>query len=71
MVVFGLFWTITAAGMGAPGFFPLLGLVLIGFGVAGGWAAPQKSKAFQARKERYEANRVKVLNELRSRKGSE
>ena len=33
-IVFGIIWTCAAASMGAPGFFPLFGLVFIGIGVA-------------------------------------
>lgn len=32
-IVFGIIWTIAAASMGAPFFFPLFGLVFIGMGV--------------------------------------
>ena len=32
-VIFGIIWTIAAAGMGAPFFFPLFGLVFIGMGI--------------------------------------
>jgi hypothetical protein len=32
-IIFGIFWTIMASGMGAPIFFPLFGLVFIGFGL--------------------------------------
>lgn len=33
-ILFGIIWTIAAASMGAPAFFPLFGLVFIGIGVA-------------------------------------
>lgn len=33
-ILFGIIWTIAAASMGAPVFFPLFGLVFIGIGVA-------------------------------------
>ncbi len=33
-IVFGVVWTISAASMSAPIFFPLFGLVFIGMGVA-------------------------------------
>ena len=32
-VIFGIFWTITAASMGAPGFFPLFGVLFIIIGI--------------------------------------
>lgn len=32
-VIFGIFWTITAASMGAPGFFPLFGVLFIILGI--------------------------------------
>ena len=33
-VVFGIFWTISAVSMGAPGFFVLFGIVFIALGAA-------------------------------------
>ena len=33
-VIFGIFWTITAASMGAPFFFPLFGVLFILLGLA-------------------------------------
>lgn len=32
-VIFGIIWTLAAASMGAPFFFPLFGIVFIGIGV--------------------------------------
>ena len=32
-VIFGIFWTITAASMGAPGFFPLFGVLFVIMGI--------------------------------------
>ncbi|WP_298034626.1 zinc ribbon domain-containing protein [uncultured Dysosmobacter sp.] len=32
-VIFGIFWTISAVSMGAPGFFPLFGVLFIILGV--------------------------------------
>lgn len=32
-VLFGIIWTLVAANMGAPGFFPLFGVVFILFGI--------------------------------------
>lgn len=32
-VIFGIFWTIMAASMGAPGFFPLFGVLFIIIGI--------------------------------------
>lgn len=32
-IIFGVFWTIMAASMGAPIFFPILGVIFIGMGV--------------------------------------
>lgn len=33
-VIFGIFWTITAMSAGAPGFFPLFGVLFIIMGIA-------------------------------------
>ena len=35
-VVFGIFWTITAASMGAPIMFPVFGVLFIGMGIVQG-----------------------------------
>lgn len=35
-VVFGIFWTITASSMGAPGFFPVFGVLFILTGIISG-----------------------------------
>lgn len=32
-VIFGIFWTITAASMGAPGLFPLFGVLFVIMGI--------------------------------------
>ena len=32
-VIFGIFWTITAASMGAPGIFPLFGVLFVILGI--------------------------------------
>ena len=32
-VIFGIFWTITAASMGAPGLFPLFGVLFVILGI--------------------------------------
>lgn len=34
--VFGIFWIVTAASMGAPSFFPCFGFVFIAVGILGG-----------------------------------
>jgi hypothetical protein len=36
-VVFGIFWTITAASMGAPIMFPVFGVLFIGMGIVQGF----------------------------------
>lgn len=36
-VVFGIFWTITAASMGAPAFFPVFGILFITMGIVQGF----------------------------------
>ena len=33
VVIFGIFWTITAASMGAPFFFPLFGVLFVILGI--------------------------------------
>jgi len=33
-ILFGIFWTVSASSMGAPGFFPLFGVLFIILGIA-------------------------------------
>jgi hypothetical protein len=64
---FGLFWTITAASMGAPGFFPLFGVLFIVMaifvGVSGCAKALQYNDAFAA----YQRRRRELEREIAER----
>ena len=63
-IVFGVIWMVFAASMGAPGFFPLFGLVFIGFALFGMINSTSKAGKLQNQREQYERKREKVLREL-------
>lgn len=61
---FGVFWTISSASMGAPGFFPLFGIVFIFAAIAGGLAGLKKADAFQRNRKSYEVQRKMLLHRI-------
>jgi hypothetical protein len=65
--VFGVFWTVTAASMGAPGLFPLFGIVFVIAAIAGGIASLKKADAYQRNHKSYEVERKMLLHRLRER----
>jgi hypothetical protein len=61
VIVFGIFWTVTAAGMGAPGFFPLFGLVFIGFAVFGMISGASKASQYRSEQAVYQGRRDALI----------
>ena len=55
---------VAAAGMGAPGFLPLFGLVFIGVALAGMVNSTNKAGKMRSSRELYESRREKLLREL-------
>lgn len=61
---FGIFWVIFTSQMGAPGFFPLFGLVFIGFALFGMISSSGKAGAHDKAKREYESKRSELSSEL-------
>lgn len=62
----GLGWTIFTVGMGAPGFFPLFGVVFIGVGLWTAFVGMSKASAHDTAEAAYQARRRSLLRELES-----
>jgi DNA-directed RNA polymerase subunit RPC12/RpoP len=60
--VFGVIWTIGAASMGAPWFFPLFGLVFIAAAIASGVNGMAKAGQYEQARRRYESRRRRAVN---------
>ena len=63
-VIFGIFWVAMAAGSGAPGLFPLFGLVFIGVAVFSIISGTSKADRFQRSRSSYETRRAELLARL-------
>jgi DNA-directed RNA polymerase subunit RPC12/RpoP len=62
---FGVAWTIFAASMGAPFFFPLFGVVFVVLAIAGTFSGASKADAYRRSQESYESRRRELLARLR------
>jgi len=58
---FGIFWMGMASGIGAPGIFPLFGLVFIGVAFFGMVSGVSKSSAYQRAHDEYQSKRRKLM----------
>ena len=67
-VVGGGAWTLFAATMGAPAFFPLFGLLFIGIGVAVGLSSITKAGQLDTARSDYETRRQQLLNAIEAEK---
>ena len=67
-VVGGGAWTLFAATMGAPAFFPLFGLLFIGFGVAVGLSSITKAGQLDTTRSDYQTRRQQLLNAIDAEK---
>jgi hypothetical protein len=66
---FGLFWTVGAASMGAPVFFPLFGIVFVIIAIVGGISNLTKADAYQQSRQSYEMRRKTLLHKIRDKRG--
>jgi hypothetical protein len=66
---FGLLWTVMAASMGAPAFFPLFGLLFILLGIGVSANAFLKAGQYEDARLRYQRRRGQLLNRDRRDKG--
>ena len=63
-IIFGALWMVFASSMGAPGIFPLFGLVFIGFAVVSMFSGVSKSSRYSDAKRRYEDQRRDAIRKL-------
>ncbi|MBK1828812.1 hypothetical protein [Haloferula rosea] len=63
-VVFGIFWMVMASSMGAPGIFPLFGLLFIVVAVVGMVRGADKAEQYRTGKRAYDAQRQKLLLQI-------
>jgi hypothetical protein len=61
IVVFGIFWTMFAAGMEAPIFFPLFGVRFILMGIGVSVNAFIKATQYEQARQRYQQRRAELL----------
>ena len=61
VIAFGIFWTVKASGMGAPGFFPLFGLVFIGFALFGMISGAAKAGQYRNEQAAYQGRRDALI----------
>lgn len=61
--IFGVIWTVMAASMGAPVFFPLFGVVFIGAAIFGGVRAVTHAGAYKREQELYEQRRAALMRD--------
>jgi hypothetical protein len=62
---FGIFWTMMAASMGAPGLFPAFGVLFILFGVGVSVYSFTKATRYEEARRRYQRRRSELLNRER------
>lgn len=63
-IVFGIFWMSMTLSMGAPSFFPLFGLIFIGFAIFSMINGTVKASTYQREQGEYEARRQSLLARL-------
>lgn len=61
IVCFGIFWTISAASMGAPVFFPIFGVIFIIFGAVTSFTSFSKAGAYKEAERHYQERRQQLL----------
>ena len=68
-IVFGVFWMGATSSMGAPGIFPLFGLVFIGLAIFGIVSSTAKANNLRSGESSYQAKRSQLLSALERAKG--
>jgi len=63
-IVFGLVWIIFASSIGAPGIFPLFGLLFIGFAIFGMVRTSKTAETYRYRRAEYESRRRGLIARL-------
>jgi len=62
--VFGVFWTIGAASMGAPAFMVLFGMIFVALAIFGGVSAVTGAQKYSDTEEAYRRKRDEILRQL-------
>lgn len=68
VIVFGVFWMIASSSMGAPGIFPLFGLVFIGIAIFGIMSGNVKAGRHAQAKAEFDRRRAELEAELEAAK---
>ena len=68
VVVFGIFWIGSAASMGAPGFFPLFGLLVVAVALFAGVAQFMKAGEYERAEQEYQQRREQLQREINGRR---
>ena len=63
---FGILWIAVASQAGAPGFFPLIGLVFVALAASSMVSSTRRASAFSAARSDYEARRAELVTKLES-----
>jgi hypothetical protein len=64
MTMIGIFWMVATSSMGAPGFFPLFGLIFIAVAVIGMVTGATKSQAYETARDTMNLRRSQLLKKL-------
>lgn len=64
VIAFGIFWMRTAVSIGAPSFFPLFGIVFIGFALFGMFNSANKAGAYRNLNADYESRRQQLIDRI-------
>lgn len=64
---FGVFWVGMTLSMGAPGFFPVFGVIFIAVAIFGAVRGASKASSFENARRRYQRRRRETLRSLRER----
>lgn len=65
---FGIFWTVQASSMGAPGIIPVFGLVFVLIAVLGMVSSLSRSGALKSGEMEYQSKRSRLLAQIESAK---
>ncbi len=64
VIGFGIFWMVMASSMGAPGIFPLFGLLFIGLALFGMFSSMSKSQGLRNGRTDHRRKRDQLLAEI-------
>ncbi|MES2440706.1 MAG: hypothetical protein V4584_16690 [Verrucomicrobiota bacterium] len=63
-IVFGIFWMGATASMHVPGFFPLFGLLFIGFAIFNMVSGTAKAGTYKSRQDAYGIQRQRLIDRI-------